>query len=124
MFAPARLPRALRIAAYLTCLAGLSWLSLAPAQTLPTPSISDKLQHGLAYAGLTAAGLALFARHPRLAIGFAFVYGAHIEIVQAIMGLGREADWLDAGANGAGVLTTTLIYALWRRRQRAAPAAP
>ena len=54
MLTPARLPRALRIAAYLVCLAVLLWLELAPTEALPAPNISDKLEHVIAYAVLTA----------------------------------------------------------------------
>ena len=114
MLTPAHLPRALRIAAYLVCLAVLSCLELAPTQALPSPNISDKVQHMIAYAVLTAAGLMLFARHLRLAIGFAFAFGVVLEFLQVVMGDGRQGDWRDAAANGLGVLVATLIYLLWR----------
>ena len=80
--------------------------SLAPGSDLPSVPFSDKLQHFLAYALLSAAGVQLFARR----LSWAFVcallvlMGIALEYMQAQMGLGRMLDRNDALANTLGVL--------------------
>jgi VanZ family protein len=115
MFLPSRLPRPLRVAAYLVAVAVLLWLSLAPQADLPQPNLSDKTEHTVAYMVLTALGLSLFPRHPRAIIGGAFVFGVSIEFLQAAMGFGRHGDWRDVVANSLGIVLVATPVLLWRR---------
>jgi VanZ family protein len=78
--------------------------SLVPARDLPRLFLSDKLQHLLAYLALALwfGGLMAPRRYLPLALGL-LALGAGIEIVQGLMGLGREADWRDFLADALGI---------------------
>lgn len=80
--------------------------SLLPARDLPPVGISDKLEHGGAYALLAAGAVQLFRR--RASWGMVCVMlvflGIGLEYLQGAMGLGRMADRADALANTIGVL--------------------
>ena len=117
---PDRLPAPLRAAIFAAAVAVLLCVSLAPAETLPVSSVSDKVQHALAWAALTGLGLMLAPRRWREVAGFCLVLGIGVELAQATMGLGRQGDWRDFVADAAGVLiavrATQLIRRLARRR--------
>ncbi len=80
--------------------------SLVPTSSLPNLQVSDKLEHFVAYAALSAGAVQLFVR--RLSWGFVCVVlvlmGIGLEYLQAQMGLGRMLDRNDALANTIGVL--------------------
>lgn len=80
--------------------------SLLPVQDLPEVGVSDKFEHFLAYAVLSAGAVQLFQR--RLSWGFVCVVlvflGIGLEYLQGAMGMGRAADRMDALANTVGVL--------------------
>jgi VanZ family protein len=80
--------------------------SLLPGQDLPPLPVSDKLEHFVAYAALSAGAVQLFAR--RLSWGFIclllVLMGIGLEYLQASMKLGRMLDRNDALANTFGVL--------------------
>lgn len=80
--------------------------TLMPARELPPLGVSDKLEHFVAYAALSAGAVQLYAR--RLSWGFVCVLlvllGIGLEYAQGAMGLGRSADRMDALANTTGVL--------------------
>lgn len=99
-------------AALLIAFAVAIWPSPIPLPGNP----SDKLQHLLAFAGLTALAA---AAHPRtrfvkIGIGMA-LYGALIEIVQSIPALNRQAELLDWAADIAGIALALAALALLRR---------
>lgn len=79
---------------------------LLPGKDLPALSISDKSEHFIAYALLSASAVQLFARR----LSWAFVclllvlMGIALEFLQGSMGLGRSMDRYDALANTIGVL--------------------
>lgn len=81
--------------------------SLVPGKDLPPLPVSDKLEHFIAYAALSAGAVQLFAR--RLSWGLVCVLlvllGIGLEFLQAKMALGRMLDRYDALANTLGVLT-------------------
>ena len=62
----------------------VTWLSLAPQDTIPDVEIWDKLGHFLAYAVLAVlGGLAYWARRIEVAVGVLLVaYGCMLEIAQ------------------------------------------
>ncbi|WP_449448434.1 VanZ family protein [Thermomonas brevis] len=80
--------------------------SLVPGKDLPPLPVSDKTEHFIAYAALSAGAVQLFAR--RLSWGFVCVLlvllGIGLEFLQAKMALGRMLDRYDALANTLGVL--------------------
>ena len=79
---------------------------LLPGKDLPSLSMSDKSEHFIAYALLSASAVQLFARR----LSWAFVclllvlMGIALEFLQGSMGLGRSMDRYDALANTIGVL--------------------
>lgn len=91
--------------------------SLVPASGLPDLKVSDKFEHFIAYAVLSAGAVQLFAR--RLSWGFVCVLlvlmGIGLEYLQAQMGLGRMLDRADALANAIGVLIgLATAFTPWR----------
>lgn len=115
-----RLPRHLRALAYLVAVAVIVWLSLKPGGGAPGYPFADKVHHFAAYAALTAYGLILFPRRPRLLLAAVLGLGAVLEFAQGAMGLGRSGDWRDMAANAAGVAAAFATAAFLRRRAEAA----
>jgi VanZ family protein len=115
--------RPFRIALFgLACLA-ISWLSLAPAQALPGVTLWDKVEHAGAYMALTLLGAWAFPhRLTRLAAGL-FAFGVGVEILQSMMGLGRQGEPADALANTVGIAGGLLLTLAIRERIRVKPPA-
>ncbi|MEO5628202.1 MAG: VanZ family protein [Thermomonas sp.] len=91
--------------------------SLVPTSNLPNLQVSDKFEHFVAYAALSAGAVQLFVR--RLSWGFVCVVlvlmGIGLEYLQAQMGLGRMLDRNDALANTIGVLIgLATAFTPWR----------
>jgi VanZ family protein len=114
------LPRPLRVVLFLSAVAVILWLSLAPGNAIPQVNLWDKAKHAIAYAALTAGGLALFPKHVRALVAGVFVMGLAIEGLQAVMGFGRSGDWRDVVGNVVGI---ALALGAWRqlRPWRSAP---
>ena len=109
---PHRLPRPLRLSLFLLATGVLLYLCLAPQSDLPQTHTWDKLQHAVAWFVLTVIGLTLSPRR-RLAVpGFALALGAGIEILQALMGFGRNGDWRDFVFDALGVALGVAVT--WR----------
>lgn len=87
-------------------IAAVVFASLVPARELPAVPVSDKLEHFLAYAVLSAAAVQLFARRLSWALVCVLLVlmGIGLEHLQAQMALGRTLDRNDALANTLGVL--------------------
>lgn len=105
------------IALWVLAIAGVVVVSLLPPAGLPDLKVSDKVEHFIAYAVLSAGGVQLFAR--RLSWGFICVLlvlqGIGLEYLQAQMGLGRMLDRADALANTIGVLAgLATAFTPWR----------
>lgn len=102
-------PRPFRIAPFgLACFA-IAWLSLAPSQVLPGVTLWDKVEHTGAYMALTLLGAWAFPhRLAWLATGL-FGFGVGLEILQSMMGLGRQGDPADALANTVGIAAGLLL---------------
>src|SRR4051794_18393258 len=109
-------PRPWRLGLYALACGVLLYLTLAPEQEVPGVGLVwDKAEHALSWAILTGAGLLLSTRR-RWAIGmFALAFGAAIEVLQANMGLGRDGNWADLGADTLGIVAAYLAWALMRR---------
>lgn len=111
-----RQPRPLRLGIYALACVILLYLTLAPGKDVPGVGlIWDKAEHAIAWAVLTGAGLLLSTRR-RWAIGvFAFVFGAAIEVLQAILPFGRDGDWHDLAADTVGIVAAYAVWLVWRR---------
>ena len=95
--------RGLRIALFALACAFVVWICLIPADEVPKTGLSDKIEHAVAYAGLALLGVWAFPRrYGRLAAGL-MTLGIVIEVLQGLMGLGRQADVMDAVADGIGL---------------------
>ena len=102
---------------WVLAIAGVVIGSLMPASGLPDLKVSDKLEHFVAYALLSAGAVQLFAS--RLSWGFVCVLlvlmGIGLEHLQAQMALGRMLDRADALANTIGVLLgLATVLTPWR----------
>jgi VanZ family protein len=107
-----RLPRPLRLALYAIAVLVLAYMTLAPSKDVPGAGlIWDKAEHAIAWAVLTGLGLVLSTKRRWVIPIFAFAFGAAIEVLQAIMPLGRDGDIFDLMADTVGVATA---YFLWR----------
>lgn len=101
----------------------LAILVLSLASDPPSLEISlaswDKFQHAAAYALLTfLAGIAFrpFCRRPatawRLALAFAILYGALLEVAQSAFTSVRLAEWGDLVADAVGALAVYFVARL------------
>lgn len=93
-------------------------LMVTPGEDLPTVSLWDKLEHGLAFGFLAVTGAVAFpGRASLLRLGFGLpALGALFEVLQLFIP-GREAAVADALANSIGVaigLTPFVIIHLGR----------
>lgn len=78
--------------------------SIIPPAATPVISISDKLLHFGGYLVLALWFAGLVEPYRYLVVGVALIaLGGGLEIVQALMGYGRTADWWDLSANMLGV---------------------
>lgn len=95
------------------------WFSLRPMTgLLPGGGHIDKLEHFLAYAGLTALGFAaLRGRSIRLLLSV-LAFGVTVEGLQAVLPTGRTGSVLDALANTAGAGSAWAVWAWAERRRR------
>lgn len=102
---PFKRPR-LWAALWMLAIAVVVFASLVPAKDLPQVAMSDKLEHFLAYAALSAGAVQLFARRLSWAVVCVLLVlmGIGLELLQAQMALGRMLDRNDALANTLGVL--------------------
>jgi VanZ family protein len=99
-----------RAAISTTLVASVIWGTLVEPSTLGFLKVPDKLQHFLAYLGLSAwfSGITSGARRIGVAL-FLVGMGASLEVLQSAMGLGRMADYKDFIANVAGVIIGTWL---------------
>lgn len=107
--------------AFFTAFTVVSVLSLAPRSLTPPIDVWDKLQHLAGY-----AALALLAKAAYRGAGvrwwmalFLCSWGGLLELAQRYVP-GRSADWLDVGANIAGVVLGIAIAELAGRLLRRA----
>jgi hypothetical protein len=77
--------------------------SLVPPRDLPPTGMNDKVEHIVAYGGLALCFGGLIAPRRYLRLGLLLLaLGGGMEIAQALMGLGRMADWHDFYADAFG----------------------
>ncbi|HEX5776160.1 MAG TPA: hypothetical protein VFX95_05710 [Caulobacteraceae bacterium] len=92
--------------------------SLVPTSSLPQVTLSDKIEHFIAYAVLAALGAKAFPGRPWLLAAALVANGIGVEILQQAMGLGRQGEVLDALANALGIAVGLGAVSLMRRRER------
>lgn len=103
------IPRPFRIAIFIAGCATILWLSLAPVEDLPKVTLWDKLEHAIAYSGLSVLGGLAFPNHLWRMAGGLFTLGVGVEVGQALMALGRQGDPADALANTVGIAAGLLL---------------
>lgn len=118
---PDQAPAKLRAGAYGVAVAVLLYLCLAPGKDLPPVSFWDKAEHATAWFVLAALGLAFWPNRAGRVVGFSLTLGAIVEVLQAIMPLGRDGDWRDWVADAIGVSVALLGWALIRRLAATVP---
>lgn len=83
---------------------------------------NDKIQHMIAFATLGLLGAWAYARTPLLQLLAALsLYGAAIELVQAIPALHRDSDVKDWIADTLAAGVVLLLVRRWRLRRRSDP---
>jgi len=112
---PSRFPRPLRVGLFGLAVLILLTLCLAPSRNLPDMGTGDRFEHSAAWFVLTITGYGLAPKR-RIAIpAFALFYGAVIEVLQGIVGTGRQSDPVDFVADGVGVGLGVLLYVAARQ---------
>ena len=107
---PYRLPRPIRLLAYAVATAILLYMCLAPSEGLPKVRLWDKEEHAVSWFVLTALGLILAPRRPRAIALYTFGFGVFVEVLQGLMGFGRDADWHDVAADSIGIVAAFIPY--------------
>lgn len=113
-----RLSFPLRLSLYAAASLVLLYLTQAPSRELPQVELWDKAEHAVAWFVLTASGLLLFPRRPGRIGAFALAFGGLVELLQALLPFGRDADWRDWIADGLGVAAALSAGAVLRRLRR------
>lgn len=110
------IPRPLRLAVFGLAVLVILYMTLAPNDDVPgSQLVWDKAAHAIAFGLLTIVGL-LMSTHRRWIVAAAVMgLGIAIEVAQALMGFGRQGDWVDALADGIGVLLGLALWAIARR---------
>ncbi|MDE2563563.1 MAG: hypothetical protein KGL48_15070 [Sphingomonadales bacterium] len=94
------------------------FFALAPARVDPI-RINDKLQHMAAFFVLTGVALLAWPRISRLRLVVVLsLYGALIEVLQAIPTLHRDSDWHDWAADTVAILIAVPLGTLVLRHFR------
>ena len=99
---------------------GLGWFMvlfitvscLEPPRYVPNLHLWDKLEHALAFFGMTFwfGGLVRRGRYPVIAV-LMLLFGGGIEIAQGAMRLGRDEDIMDFVADAVGIsVALVLLY--------------
>lgn len=100
-------------AAFAVGLVLVAVLSLMPADAVPETSISDKIEHFLAYFALAAAGASGFhGRRARLFIMFSLIAFSILMEFGQMFSPGRDPSVGDAIANSLGVLCGATVGSL------------
>jgi hypothetical protein len=91
-------------------LAGIITFCLLPSADVPDLVGSDKLKHLLAFGLLAFWFGSIMVRTDLPWVGLSVVaIGALIEVLQGVMGLGRDPEWLDLVADALGAALGVLL---------------
>lgn len=101
---------------FILCLVILTYLLLmemAPAKEVSL--YKDKLQHIVAFGGVTFWGLLAFRRYPKtIMLGLA-ILGALMEILQGVLTTTRQPSVYDWLADVVGILLAWALLLVWQR---------
>lgn len=107
-----RLPLAVRWTLVGASLCLVFWLSLSPSDSLPTVTVADKVQHAMAFAILTLAYGLMFPRRRGAVLLGVVALGFAIEVLQALMPFGRQAEFGDLIADVIGIAAGLILLRL------------
>lgn len=113
-----RLPLFLRWSAVGFSLCVVFWLALSPSDSVPTVTVTDKVQHAAAFCVLTLAYGLMFPRRRGAVILAVVALGVLIEVLQGIMPYGRSADPRDVLADLVGICLGLLLLRLLAGRAK------
>jgi VanZ family protein len=88
---------------------GIAYLSMMSGPAVPAPDVSDKIRHFGAYAMLAIPTAMWFGPGRVATVIVLTVYGAGLEIAQALFTATREASMLDGLANTLGAAAGYLL---------------
>ena len=86
--------------------------ALSPADDVPSVGFSDKIQHALAFAGLSLAYGLMFPRRRLRVLAGVVALGIAIEVLQGIMPFGRDAELADLAADAVGIAAGFIVLRL------------
>jgi hypothetical protein len=110
------MPIIVRRALLLVICAALMIIANASPEAVRIGSANDKVNHALAFAVLTPIAIWAFPRQRLLTVFLGLAtFNALIEVAQAVLGLGREADFGDWLTGALVCASLLLASALWRR---------
>ncbi len=109
---PARLPLGLRWAVVAAGIAVLFYLTLSPSDSLPSVALADKVQHALGFFVLTLVYGLMFPRRRGLVTAGVAALGVAVEVLQALMPFGRQAEFADLLADAAGIAAGLILVRL------------
>lgn len=89
--------------------AGIAYLSMMSGPEVPAPDVSDKVRHFGAYAMLAIPAAMWFGPGRVVTVIVLTVYGAGLEVAQALFTETREASVLDGLANALGAAAGWLL---------------
>lgn len=96
-------------------------ISLMPAGEAPTIFADDKLNHILAFFTLSLMARVIWPRAQAQTLFIMLMaFGGGIELLQLSLGFGRDADWMDFGADilatGLGIVAGAVFNSIFRKR--------
>ena len=101
---------------FIICFALLTYLLLmemAPAKEVSL--YKDKLQHIVAFGGVTFWGLLAFQRFPKATLFGLTVFGALMEVLQGLLTTTRQPSVYDWLADVVGILLAWAVAVMWLR---------
>lgn len=94
----------------------LLFVALVPQADAPLGTPNDKVNHILAFLTLAIAARLLWpAAHPLVLFLWLALFGGLIEVLQDVMGLGRDGDWVDFVADVGAIVVGLALASAWLR---------
>jgi len=103
-------PRLLRPLFWGMAAFALVMAALPQPPSVPMVDVGDKVQHMLAFAALTLVARLAWPRRPIWQLmAWLVLFGAGIELLQAVPALHRDSDWHDLLADSIAIAFTALV---------------
>jgi len=101
---------------FIACFSLLTYLLLIEMAPTTEGSIyKDKIQHVIAFGGVTFWGLLAFQHWPKLILIGLAVFGALMEVLQGLVTTTRQPSVYDWWADVVGILLAWAVARLWLR---------